>query len=169
MQKSLEVGQLNGGKNLAKGPEVAMPNGGVTAQNRSLGEVVFPVVVGLKAKKVDGSVNSKEMIGVDKKILNGLVDKKSKSSSKTEVYPAKKDKLQSKKGIQVSVGKQARDSSKRGRRTPIIDAESPNQGTQSPCCTTNMDFKLRDLYNLSSLLYKGWNLVMLFIGDPVSL
>ncbi|KAL1827292.1 hypothetical protein ACET3Z_005704 [Daucus carota] len=130
LQKSLEVGQLNGGKNLAKGPEVAMPNGGVTAQNRSLGEVVFPVVVGLKAKKVDGSVNSKEMIGVDKKILNGLVDKKSKSSSKTEVYPAKKDKLQSKKGIQVSVGKQARDSSKRGRRTPIIDAESPNQDSE---------------------------------------
>lgn len=130
LQKSPEVGQQKAGKS-ANSPEVAERHGGVTSGDMASGEVVLPVVVGLEATKVEGSVN-KEKTGVDKKIVNGLVDKKSKSSSKIEVYSAKKDKLQSKKGVQVLVGKQGKDSSKRGRRALNIDSGSPNQDFEDP-------------------------------------
>lgn len=131
LQKSPKVGQQKAG-NSAKIPEVTERNGGVTSGDMASGEVVLPVVVGLEATKVEGSVVNKEKTEVDKKIVNGLVDKKSKSSSKIEVYTAKKDKLRSKQGMQVLVGKQEKDSSKRGRRATNIDAGSPNQDFEDP-------------------------------------
>lgn len=128
MQKNPKVGQQKAGKS-AKLPEVTERNGGVTSGDMASGEVMLPVVVGLEATKVEGSVVSKEKTEVDKKIVNGLVDKKSKSSSRNEVYTAKKEKLRSKQVMQVS---------KRGRRAINIDSGSPNQGTKCPFYTTDM-------------------------------
>lgn len=154
LAKSPEVGQQKVSKKLAKSPDVTERNGGVTAEDMVSGEVVFPVVVGLEATKVNGSASTKEKLGVDKKIINGLVDKKSKSSSKVEVYTAKKDKPQSKKGMQVTGGKHKNDSAKRARRViQNIDAGSPNQGTQIPCCTTDMDHKLHPSYLTTAYLF----------------
>lgn len=141
MHKSTIVSQQKAGTS-AKNPEVTERSGGVTSRDMAPGEVVLPVVVGLEATKVEGTMFNKEKTGVVKKIVNGLVDKKSKSSGKIEVCTAKKDKLRSKKRMQVSVGKQEKDFSKRGRRALKIDAGSPNQGTKNICRTTDMDHKL---------------------------
>ncbi|XP_074356899.1 DUF724 domain-containing protein 6-like isoform X2 [Apium graveolens] len=130
LHKSPIAGQQKAGK-LAKRLKVTERNRSVTSGDMASAEVVLPVVVGLEATKVEGSMFNKEKTGGSKNIVNGLVDKKSKSSSKIEVCTAKKDKLRSKKGKQVLAGKQEKDSLKRGKALNI-DAGSPNQDFEVP-------------------------------------
>lgn len=137
LTKSPKVSQQNEGKKLEKSPEISRQNGGVAPADMDL-EVVLPVVVGLKAAQVHGSVSNKEKLGVDKMILNGSADTKNKLSRKIEVYPVGKDKLQSREVVQASVEHHEKALSERGlRRSTRVNSKSPNQGTNSLLLSNN--------------------------------
>lgn len=126
LSKSPEVSQQNEGKKLEKSPEISRRNRGVAPADMAL-EVVLPVVVGLKAAQVHGSVSNKEKPGVDEMILNDSEDPKNKLSRKIEVFPVGKVKLQS-RNVQASVEHHEKALSERGfRRSTRINSDSPNQ------------------------------------------
>lgn len=126
-----EVSQKNEGKKLEKSPEISRQDGGFAPADMAL-EVVLPVVVGLKAAQLHGSVCNKQKPSVDKIILNGSADPKNKLSRKIEVHPMGKVKLQSRRNVQASVEHHEKDLLERGiRRSTRINSKSPNQGTNS--------------------------------------
>lgn len=125
-----KVSHQNEGKKLEKCPGNSRRNGGVAPVDMSL-EVVLPVVVGLKAAELHGSVCNKEKPGVDKMILNGSADLKNKLSRKIEVHHMGKVELQS-RNVQASVEHHETALSEGGpRRSTRIISKSPNQGTNS--------------------------------------
>lgn len=131
MAKSPEVSQQNEGKKLKKSPEISQQNGGVAITDMAL-EVVLPVVVGLKAAQVHGSLSNKEKLEVDKMILNGSAYTKNKLSRKIEVCPVGKVKLRSREVVQASVEHHEKALSERGlRRSTRVNSECPNLGKNS--------------------------------------
>ncbi|KAL8101095.1 uncharacterized protein LOC141683338 isoform X2 [Apium graveolens] len=121
-----EVSQQKEGNKLEKSPEISRRNGGVAPADMDL-EVVLPVVVGLKAAELHGSVCNKEKPGVDKMILNGSADPKNKLSWKIKVHHVGKVKLQS-RNVQASVEHHEKALSEREpRRSTRINLKSPNQ------------------------------------------
>ncbi|KAL1833007.1 hypothetical protein ACET3Z_002658 [Daucus carota] len=87
LAKSPEVSQHTG-KKLAKSPEISRQSGGVVAADTA--SEVLPVVVGLKAAQVHGSVSKKGRRGVDKKIVTGSAHQESKLITNIEVSPLEK-------------------------------------------------------------------------------
>ncbi|WOG83874.1 hypothetical protein DCAR_0103052 [Daucus carota subsp. sativus] len=115
---NLEVSQENVDK-LAKSPEVShRQSGGVVAADTA--SEVLPVVVGLKAAQVHGSVSKKGRRGVDKKIVTGSAHQESKLITNIEVSPLEK------------VEHHEMDSSKGAtRRSTRINAKYLNQDASS--------------------------------------
>ncbi|XP_074372887.1 uncharacterized protein LOC141713392 [Apium graveolens] len=101
LTENSEVSQQSEGNKLDKSPKISRLNGSVAPADMAM-EVVFPVVVGLKAAELHGSVCNKEKPGVDKMILNGSADPKNKLRWKIKVHHMEKVKLQS-RNVQASV------------------------------------------------------------------
>lgn len=114
---------------MAKSPEISRQSGGVVAADTA--SEVLPVVVGLKAAQVHGSVSKKGRRGVDKKIVTGSAHQESKLITNIEVSPLEK------------VEHHEMDSSKGAtRRSTRINAKYLNQGTPTLCSRTDKDHML---------------------------
>lgn len=96
-------------------------------------EVGSPTVV--EKDTITDKEYMKKPFGVGKKILNGSMEPKGKSSSTTKVPHVKKDTLQN-AIVQASAKQHKKHSSKRGRQQTInVNTESLIQGEQTSCCT----------------------------------